>query len=353
MSQKVTIIGCGSTGMATAAYLTNLGHTVTLCDTVEQSADFADITAQGGIFLAGALAQDAPVAINCLTNDFSAAIKASPLVLICCSAGRHKEVIDLVVPELEEGQAVLFMPGNMASYLLRKALNNSGKKNIITAEMSASLWACRRRGPGKVLVALPAGPKKIAAYPASENAAAVEAFAKILDVTACENVIEATLNSPNVVSHVGGSLLNAVQIEKRGDDFAMFQEGLSEVFIKCMRELGRERVAVLEGIGLTFFGKDDEPLFRMLMGEPPAQFADFKALEGPSSLSHRYVSEDAGCGVALLVSLARAYGIPVPLSEHFLHIAGFVNDTDYMAEGYTLENLGLSGLTLDGLKQAL
>ncbi|MBQ9931450.1 MAG: NAD/NADP octopine/nopaline dehydrogenase family protein [Firmicutes bacterium] len=353
MSQKVTIIGCGSTGMATAAYLSKLGNSVTLCDTVEQAADFADITAQGGIFLAGALKDDAPVAIDCLTNDFGAAIKSSPLVLICCSAGRHKEVIELVAPELEEGQAVLFVPGNMGSFLLQKALQKLNKKNIITAEMSGSLWACRRRAPGKVLVALPPAPKKIAAYPTKETPAAVEAFSVLFPVEACENVMEATLNSPNVVSHVGGSILNAVQIEKRGDDFAMFQEGLSEVFIKCMRELGKERLAVLEGVGLTFFGKDDEPLFRMLMGEPPAQFADFKALEGPSSLSHRYVSEDAGCGVALLVSLAKAYGVSVPLSENFLNIAGFVNDTDYMAEGYTLENLGLSGLTLEGLKQAL
>ncbi len=340
--------------MATAAYFSRNGHSVTLCDTVDQSKeDFDAIRNQGGIITDGAYSGGEPAVVDCLSNDFMTSVRDADLLLICVSAGRHGEIVEALTPAINDGQAVLFMPGNMGAYLLQKSLKAAGKNNVIVAETSGSLWACRRRIPGQVFIALPAKAKTIAAYPTCDTPKAVEAFSAVMEVAAGENVMEATLNSPNVVSHVGGSILNAVQIEKMGDEFALFEHGLSEVYIKCMNGLEAERTAVVQGIGLKVYGPGDEGLFRTLMGDTPAPLMGFRSLEGPSSLAHRYVSEDANCGVALLVSLGKAYGIPTPLSECFLQIASHINDTDYLAVGYTLENLGLDGLTLEGLKAAL
>ena len=71
----------------------------------------------------------------------------------------------------------------------------------------------------------------------------------------------------------------------------------------------------------------------------------FRGLDGPSSFQHRYVSEDAACGLAMLVSLGRQYQVPTPLAQAFLTVAGVINGTDYLASGRTLESLGLGGLS--------
>ena len=79
----------------------------------------------------------------------------------------------------------------------------------------------------------------------------------------------------------------------------------------------------------------------------------FRALDGPSDFSHRYVSEDAACGMAMLVSLGKEYQIPVPFLEALLVITQAINGEDYLVSGRTLENLGLNGLTKEELRKKL
>ena len=82
---------------------------------------------------------------------------------------------------------------------------------------------------------------------------------------------------------------------------------------------------------------------KLMQGTPPG-FEAFVELDGPGNLRHRYVEEDAMCGMALLVSLAEACGVDVPVSRSLLCLAGVFNGTDYAEAGRNLKNLGLGGL---------
>ena len=53
MGKKITILGAGSAGMTTAAWLEMDGWEVTLWDTPDQAGDFEAIRRQGGIILRG------------------------------------------------------------------------------------------------------------------------------------------------------------------------------------------------------------------------------------------------------------------------------------------------------------
>lgn len=353
-NKNITILGAGSSGMATAAYLTLCGFRVTLCDTEDQAADFAAIRTQGGIELQGGSGKTGCAMPWKLTTDFAEALEDSSRILVCVSASRHEELARRCMPLSREGQVFLLSPGNFGSFVFRRKLSALGKNGVVVAELCGNLWACRRRAPGQVLIAMPLKQGVVSALPSGDTGKAIAAFEGILPLKAGKNVLEVSLNSPNIVSHVAGAVLNAAQVERMGEAFAFFQDGLSEAVIHSFVALEQERNAVMEHLGLSVYGASSEGLMRKLMdydGNEALSF--FRALEGPSSFSHRYISEDAACGVSMLVSLGQTYQIPVTLTQAFLTVAGCINNTDYMKTGHTLNSLGLSGLMPEELLNQL
>ena len=75
--------------------------------------------------------------------------------------------------------------------------------------------------------------------------------------------------------------------------------------------------------------------------------------KGPSGAKARYITEEVTGGVVLVSSMGRHYGIPTPVADAVISLAGAINGTDYRAEGRTLEFLGLDGLGVDGLRAFL
>lgn len=352
--QPIAVLGCGSSGMATAAYLTQTGHKVILCDTPEQAGDFEPIRQQGGITLSGENGQVTCTMPWLLTTDFAQALQNAGLVLVCVSAARHQELARIAAPLAREDHVFLLTPGNFGSFFFRRELDRLNKESVVVGERCGCLWACRRRAPGKVFSASPLKEGTVAALPSRDTPKLIGAFQGILPLKAGKNVLEVALNSPNVISHVAGTVLNAAQVERQGEDFAFFRDGLSESVIQTFAQLEQERDEVFAKLGFSVYGAPSEGLMRTLMREDcPAGLLRFKSLEGPSSFSHRYISEDAVCGMAMLVSLGETYGVPVPLNRAYLTVAQYINRTDYLRQGRTLENLCLTGLSPEELLDKL
>lgn len=349
MCKRITVLGAGSSGQATAAYLTMGGHEVTLCDAPQQFADLQEIRAAGGIRLHGGVKSDGPVMPHRLSHDIVQAVASSQTLLICTSAQRHDEIAQYLIQAGVREQNYLLIPGNLGSISLRRSLGAAGLTGFLTAELSSCLWACRMTGPGEVVVAFPPGPKALAAYPHTDTQRAVDAFGAFLEVEPARSVVETALNSPNVVSHVVGAVLNAVQVDRMAEKFRFFIDGMSESFLHCLDVLEQERNAVLTAAGLHIANPSSVAFMRRIMdyGNHP-ELDVFRSLDGPDSMAHRYVSEDAACGVAMLVSVARAYGIAVPLTEAVLELASQINGVDYYATGRTMENLSLSKSEITG-----
>lgn len=341
MEKRITVIGCGATGLATAAWYTSRGFSVILADTKEQFTDLAVLKAQNGIRLCGALEIHETVPVFSMETDIPAAVSQARIILVCVSAGRQKDISHMIAPVLKDGQTVLFTPGNLGSIFLKSELGPY--RRVMTAELCGNLWACRLKEPGTVIVALPPERQRIAAYPSSDTPAVIEALSGLLEADPASNILEAVLNSPNLITHLAGTLLNIARIEQKKEQYALFADGLSESVILAFKQLEKERNAVLSAYGLELYKKDScEGLMRQLMREDtPEHLLTFKYLTGPSSMQHRYITEDASCGVALLVSMARAREIPVPLTESLLTMASVLNQTDYYVCGRTLNSMNI------------
>lgn len=351
---KLTIIGCGATGLATAVWYQRKGVSVTLCDTDEQFGERELLEKQGGIFTEGAFGITEPVSVHRMTTDICSAVKGTENIFVCVSAKRQEEISRLIAPVLEDGQAVLFSPGYLGSVCLRRELDiiyeSERKPDILAAELSGNLWACRISRPGCVIVALPLEKQKMAAYPANDTERAVEHFKLLLESEPAKNVAEAVLNSPNIITHLAGTLLNAAEMEQKKEEFALFGDGLSDSVIAVFKLLEAERNAVLSAYGLDLYKKESsEVLMRKLMeADTPKTLLIFKTLKGPSSMQHRYISEDAPCGTAFMVSMAKAAKLAAPVAESLLTLASAINQTDYYKCGRTLYSMNLSQEELKG-----
>ena len=120
--------------------------------------------------------------------------------------------------------------------------------------------------------------------------------------------------------------------------------------IAIFKLIEKERNDVLEAYRLKLYNEESsEVLMRKLMrNDTPEGLLVFKALKGPSSMQHRYIEEDAPCGTAFMVSMAKAANIAVPITESLLTMASAINQTDYYKCGRTLYSMDLSKQELKG-----
>ena len=188
---------------------------------------------------------------------------------------------------------------------------------------------------------MPPSLKRIAALPSADTDKACNIFSDLFDLTEGNNILENSLNSPNVISHVAGTLFNLGGIAEKGPGFALFEHGISEGYLRCMTLLEQERDAILSASGLKSFAKPVEPLMLMLkdIAHHP-EMAAFRSLKGPDSIHHRFIEEDASCGVAMLYSLAKKYEIDAPVTCSLLTLAGKLTGIDFANTGRTITWLG-------------
>ena len=339
MKDKIAILGAGAAGMVTAAWLLQNGCEVVVWDTEAQSEeDFAQIRAHG-------LTIDGPgfealQTLSEMTHDMAEAMCAERIV-VCVSSGRQQVVAEEMAPHVRAEQNILLAPGNLGSVVFYRVFQAHGVMPSVLAELAECLWACRKVGEGRYVSAMPPSTKRIAALPSSDTDKALAAYSDLFSLSAGRNILENSLNSPNVISHVAGTLLNLGGIAEKGSDFALFEHGMSDGYLRCMALLEQERDAVLAASGLESFAKPVAPLMMLLQDTlHHPEMAAFRSLKGPDSVHHRFIEEDAACGVAMLHSLAQKYQVDIPVTAALLTLAGKLTDEDYAQNGRTIDWLG-------------
>ena len=339
MNKRIVIIGAGASGMVTAAWLLQHGHEVIVCDTEAQSkADFAQIR-ENGLHVDGSGFEKLD-RIPIMTHRIEEAMGAD-CVIVCVSSGRQQAVAEWMAPYLRKEQSLLLVPGNFGSVVFQRVFQERGVHCAILAELAECLWACRKRGAGRYISAMPPGIKRIAALPSTETEKAFEYFSEFFALQQGRNILENSLNSPNVISHVAGTLLNLGGIAEKGAEFALFAHGMSAGYLHCMALLEEERDKVLAAADLASFAKSVSSLMALLQDiEHHPEMLAFRSLAGPDNLYHRFITEDASCGVAMLCSLAQKYAVDIPVTAALLTLASKLTDADYMQSGRTLAWLG-------------
>ena len=250
MIKQITVIGGGSTGHAASAFLTAKGFEVTLCDHEGFERELRQVEEAGGILLHGRAGRGIYMPAR-VTHDFKLAVESAQLIMVCVPAARHGEVAERIAPWMKGGQSVLIVPGNLGSFLFQETFKRCNvPEDVIIAEMEGNLCPCRLSPPAEVTVGLPIRTKKVAALPGSKTAEFIERNQGVLDFAANRHVLEGALLSDNYVLHIGTSLLASSTIDQMGEEFILFQHGLTDYAVHCTECIRQERIRLLAQFGL-------------------------------------------------------------------------------------------------------
>jgi opine dehydrogenase len=186
-----------------------------------------------------------------------------------------------------------------------------------------------------------------------------------------KDVLEAAINNPNPVVHPVATILSTTRIEHSKGEFYLYAEGMTPSVARTYESLNEERLSICKAMGYKLYHWNDldfkdynlgeteeECRYRILNTSMDAAFgkdgiyAGIK-MKGPEHLKDRYVTEDVPYGMVLLSTLGDILKIPTPTHDAVIQLASVINRTNYWKTGRGVNQLGLSRLNKQGLKQFL
>jgi len=359
---KVAVLGGGNGGHAMAADLALAGFDVNFYEVPEFKEAIAPVIESGEIEATG-VARTGVAKLNKATTDIEEAVEGADVINIVTPAFAHETFYTRLAPHLEDGQIVVTHTGNYGSMQLAHKLKTMGiDKDVIIGETQILVYACRKTGPGKVMVNGLKSAVLFAALPARDTEKALKTVNKLFpQFIPAVNVLETSIDNLNFVFHPAIMLLNTGRVEATKGDFLFYIEGATPSVSRVLEACDNERIALEKALGFKpltarewitkVYGSKGENLYEALQNTIP--YHDRTCELAPSSLTFRYITEDVQYGLVPLASLGELLNIPTPTAKALIHVASVVNQTDYQREGLTVEKMGLAGKTAEQIKELI
>lgn len=351
----VCVAGAGNGGLAMAGHLALTGCRVNLFNRSKER--LSAVKLYGGIQVEGEVQGFAK--LNRITTDPGEAISDVDLVMIVIPATGHQEMARLLGPHLAEGQIVVLNPGRTGGALeFAETLRRLKIKTYyFLAEAETLIYACRIINPGQVRIFGIKNAVPVATLPAYHIPDVLATLRKILpQFIAGDNVLKTSLSNIGAIFHPALTILNVAWIEQRRGNFEYYHEGASPSLAKILEAIDAERVKVAEALGIRVstakewlyqaYGVAAPSLYKAMLANK-----GYRGIKAPSTIDHRYISEDVPASLVPLVSLGEQLGVAVPTLKTLIHLANILHSRDYLAEGRTVERLGLAGLNVRQIRR--
>ena len=350
--KTVAIIGAGIGGIYLAAELGVAGFKLRLHDI--DDARLADVRAFGGIDVEGERGGFA--AVELATSDLRAAVNGADVIIIVTGGNAQATAARSLAPLLRDGQIILLVQGNTGgSLIVRRALDAAGcRADVAVAEMDNYPYSCRRLAPTRIRPIVAKRWLQIAAFPGDRIAAVHRRLSPLFpQAVSAPNALYTGFTNANAMLHVANCVGNAARIES-GDTYRFYAEGVTPAVARLYGAINFERVAVAAALGASVPSLED--WFDRVYGVREASLVEtcqrltynsdgpYQATGTPSSLDHKFITEDVPTGLVPMSGLGAAAGVRTPAIDALVTIVRSMTGRDFTAEGRTLESLGLSGM---------
>ena len=343
-NKPIAIIGAGNGGQTTAAWLANQGYKTRIFDVMEDTV--AKLNELGGVNIYGNTDYPGFGKIEFATTDMEKAIEGCELILLILPENYHDSIAVKMAPYLKDGQIVVLNPASgLGAISFKKTLTDAGCTADVTLAVTCSLlFAARIQTTGDVFVTGQKTELSIVAIPNSKREIIKEAIYPVFSQHHfIDNSIQLALDNLNLIFHPGPTLLYTAQIEK-GEKFNYYNDMVPSQ-ITLMKALDQERMAICAAYGVKL--PDAEAAFALeysYEGDLYTMLKNaecYKGIMGPNSLQVRYLLEDVPFSLRSVQILGKIAKVPTPVIDSVCTI-GEALVGDVMAEGYTMEALGLS-----------
>lgn len=393
-SMPVAVIGAGAVGKTCAADATLAGQEVRLYDGMpfaKKSLARLNIT---GIELDGIqrnlynFKRSGLAKLSLVTTDIKEAVKGAGHIVIAVPAMAHEPLFKALIPVLEDGQVINIFTDNFGTLLLRKMMREAGcTKKVIVGGWSSAPYGTRIETVGGFMlphvgVKYRAITLRGATLPMTDADDFIEASKYLSCMDAVTNgdgavkgdtVLDIGFSNINPVIHVPATVLGVSTMENWGKIFgdfdrsgySMYAHALCPSICEVQYQFYNEEIMLAEGIGVdlprysyeSFFqrrsvlaqeymGLDEDGKDNMFL---PLDLPTTEANTGPNSIHHRYITEDVPIGCKVYHELGKQYGVNTPIIDSMMVLAGAMLKKDYFKEGYSLEYIGIAGMTKETL----
>lgn len=355
-NMNIAVLGAGNAGFAFSGHLSLLGYRVTLYENEKFKGSLGQVAQSGRIKLIGQF--EAEANLYEVTTNMEEAVKDAKIVIIPVPAFAQESMFNSYLKFAEEGQVVIFFPGNYAGLRFYKTLIENRINDFITiAESDTIPYAARKTRDSEVDILGIKNKLYFSAIPSSKTGKNLQLLNNIFNGIFAEapNVLFTSLNNSNCTAHCPASVLNAGWIETSGGRFSFFGEGMSPSVCRVIEDVDKEQVKLGSFLGMRIISEKDfyyeyygikkcETLHEII------QLSQIhKSTKAPATLKDRYITEDVPFGLVPIATLSKQFGLKTPTIDSIIHLANVLNGENYYKMGITPSKLGIDGLSKDKL----
>jgi opine dehydrogenase len=352
---NIAVLGGGNGAYAAAADLSEQGHEVRFWRRDSQA-----LAGLEAITLKDADGERrVPIARVCM--DIGEAVREAQLVFMPDPAFTQADNARRLAPHLAEGQVVFLAPGTFGSYVMSRIVREAGNRaDFSFAETGTLPWLTRKHGPTTAAITARATRLPTGVFPARNREAAYAILGKAFKgIEPVEDALSAALMNAGPIIHPPLILMNAGPLE-HFERWDIHNEGTQPSIRRVTDALDAERIAAREALGYRpphfpladhYRPDGDEWMYGRRVHKKLTDSKDWR--ERIVLTEHRYMREDVEHGLAFLVSVCEWAGVPCPVARGLLALGSAVLGEDLRREGRTLESLGLSNQTREGLQRLL
>lgn len=348
---KISILGTGNVGCATACDLAYRGHEVTLIKTSKtvNNDNFSYIQSHDNqIVMHDLCGKTFSSKLKRLSYDI-ADVQDADVIMVMVQTTYHEEIIERFIPYLQDNQIVLFNPGYLATAYM---LKHGAKKDVIVVEAESSFIDCRIQELGHINVSFRNVRNPLGVYPNSRKDEAKVKLDKLgFPFEYLSSVIETALHNPNLIVHTVGAVMSIPRIEKTNGNYYMYHEVFTPSVWNILEQLDAEKMNVLEKLGFQRLAYVDACKYRNSLDDDKDakgvffEYADDpNSVKGPTSVDSRYITEDIPQGLVLLESLGEYLGVKTTIATSIIQIASAALNRNLRSNGRTLNSFGVTNI---------
>lgn len=353
---RFAVIGAGCGGQSMAVALKNQGCLVHLMDRDEQLV--RDLAALPQLTLTGKLEMTGKP--DLITASAAEAIRDTDVIMVVTTADGHEQVAREIAATIRPDQLVVLNPGMFCGSLAFKtALKRYGcPYDILVAETADLMYTCRKVETGVVFHSALKKKMALAAVPSGMAEQVVRKLKPYFPaLIPAEDILHTALSGISVALHCVPMLMNANRLDA-GESFAYYMDGITPSVARIAEAVDGERVALAKRLGIDVlpavqslkntYGLEGDTLYEVIQANQA-----YAGIRSPSSLSHRFCAEDTFGLLVGFSTLAKELDVPAPTMDAVVLLISKATGIDYLQTGRTAEKIGLKGMSVEEIYQAI
>jgi len=276
------------------------------------------------------------IKIKKLTSDLKDTIQNNEIFFITTPGTAHTDIAQNIKQYINENMIIILNPGRTYGCVaFKKGLGS--KKNLVRCyENQTLLHACRITD--NILEIF--GKKTEILYSTLDNKDSkdISMLSKIFpEMRYIDNYYSVTLNNIGAMFHPIPSILNISRIENQ-EKYNHYSQGISPKIATYIENVDKERKTLCEKLGSDFISvsnwlKREYNTFGSNLYENLKTNEPYYSIEGPKSISHRYIYDDILTGLVPLYKTGIDNNVEMEYTKTFLEFASLVMDYDFIKKG--------------------